>query len=46
MVKMGHFFHSKILKKIIKIGLAILTDFTPNRRFLAYFEVGLQPSCN
>ena len=24
----------------------ILTDFTPNRLFLAYFEVGLQPSCN
>ena len=23
----------------------ILTDFTPNR-FLAYFEVGLEPSCN
>ena len=24
----------------------ILTDFTPNRWFLAYFEVGLQPFCS
>ena len=27
-------------------SILILTNFTPIRRFLAYFEVGLQASCN
>ena len=39
-------FKEYFLKRFHFFGLALLTDFTPNRRFFAYFEVGLQPSCN
>ena len=28
------------------VDLAIFTVFTPNWRFLALFEVGIEPSCN
>ena len=38
--------HSKNLDIEYFFGLAIFTVFTHNRRFLALFEVGIEPPCN
>ena len=35
-----------VLVLAIFFDLAIFTVFTPNWRFLALFEVGIEPSCN